>query len=133
MDPRPSVFSPDGLEWSDGGRARVDNDGGLRKSSRASVKQILSESERSREERRSKAPPKRTAPAEPARPLTQAEILAEAAVTEARPLSDTGSHALPFAWWTPILNDYLSRRACLSAHHPSLSIPTHHDAFRLRF
>jgi len=83
-----SVFSPDGLEWSDGGGARVDNDGGLRKSSRASVKQILSESERSREERRSKAPPKRTAPAEPARPLTQAEILAEAAVTEVWNLRD---------------------------------------------
>jgi hypothetical protein len=37
----------------------------------------------------------------------------------------------PFAWWTPFLEDFLSRRSFLSAHHPSLSIPTRRDAFQL--
>ena len=50
----------------------------------------------------------------------------------------TGSHTTPFAWWTPFPKDFISRRAFLSAHHPSLSIPdpmtpfnSTPDAFRL--
>ena len=53
---------------------------------------------------------------------------------EARSIpDDTGLHTTPSAWWTPILKDFLSRRAFLSAHHPSLSIPTRLDAFQLCF
>jgi hypothetical protein len=37
----------------------------------------------------------------------------------------TGPRTTPFAWWTPFLKDFLSRRASLSAHHPSVLIPRH--------
>ena len=39
-----------------------------------------------------------------------------------------------FARWTSFLTkDFASRRSFLSAHHPTLSIPTHRDASQLRF
>ena len=38
----------------------------------------------------------------------------------------TGPHTTAFAWCTPFLKDFTSRRSFLSAHYPSLlSIPTH--------
>ena len=46
-------------------------------------------------------------------------------------LTLTGPHTTPFAWCTPILKDFLSLRAFLSVHHPSLSIPPRRDAFQL--
>ncbi|EEH53060.1 uncharacterized protein MICPUCDRAFT_52835 [Micromonas pusilla CCMP1545] len=44
----------------------------------------------------------------------------------------TGSRTTASAWCTPILKEFVSRRLFLSAH-PSLTIPTHLDAFQLRF
>jgi transcription initiation factor TFIIE subunit alpha len=44
----------------------------------------------------------------------------------------TGSRTTASAWCTPILEEFVSRRLFLSAH-PSLTIPTHLDAFQLRF
>lgn len=63
-------------------------DGGLRKSSRSGVKEILARSEAAREAAKSRPAPKRNPNAEPPRQLTQAEILAEAAVTEVANLRD---------------------------------------------
>ena len=49
-----------------------------------------------------------------------------------RVLSHTGPHTTAFAWCTPILEDFLSRRSFRSAHPSlSLSIPDLRDAFQL--
>ena len=48
-----------------------------------------------------------------------------------RVLSHAGPHAAASARCTPTLENFC-RRSCLSAH-PSVSIPTHLDAFQLRF
>ena len=45
----------------------------------------------------------------------------------------TGPHTTALARCTAFLEDFLSRRSFLSAQGPSLSIPTHLDAFQLRF
>ena len=44
----------------------------------------------------------------------------------------TGPHTTASAWSTPFLKDFFCP-ACLSAHTSLLSIPTHRDAFQLRF
>jgi hypothetical protein len=49
-----------------------------------------------------------------------------------RVLSHAGPHAAASARCTPTLENFC-RRSCLSAHHPSVSIPSHLDAFQLRF
>ena len=63
-------------------------DGGVRKSSRASVKEIRSKSELAREAAKAKPAPRRVVNPDAVRPLTQAEILADAALTEVRNLAD---------------------------------------------
>ena len=48
-----------------------------------------------------------------------------------RYIPHTAPHTTPFARWTPFLKNF-----CLTSFisaHPSLSIPTHLDAFQLRF
>ena len=72
----------------DGGGDAVTWDGGVRKSSRASVQEIRSKSEMAREAAKAKPAPRRNLNAEPVKALTQAEILADAAITEVRNLAD---------------------------------------------
>ena len=64
------------------------DDGGLRTSKRSGVQATLKRSEEAREAAKSRPGPKRPVNVEPPRQLTQAEILAEAAVTEISNLAD---------------------------------------------
>ena len=83
--------APRGLDSSLAGSFQGDAstwDGGLRKSSRSGVKEVIAQSEAAREAAKARPAPKRNPNAEPPRQLTQAEILAEAAVTEVANLQD---------------------------------------------
>ena len=83
--------APRGLDSSLAGSFQGDAstwDGGLRKSSRSGVKEVIAQSEAAREAAKARPAPKRNPNAELPRQLTQAEILAEAAVTEVANLQD---------------------------------------------
>lgn len=86
---RPLAGGLNGAGWGkEEGEDASTWDGGLRKSSRSIVKEIRSKSETAREKAKAKPAPRRNLNAEPIKPLTQAEILAEAALTEVRNLAD---------------------------------------------